>query len=99
MAAAVAAIVFAVKVIMGGFEMYGKYGQKMMGGVYILAGVVLIMKALEALCSAAGGAGAAGTNPVNGVATSSPTLGTGVGGFLQGMGGWSSAFDLGSLFK
>ncbi len=102
MAAAAVAIFFAIKVIMGGFEMYSKYGQKMMGGIYILAGVVLIMNAIKALCEAAGGAGAAGTTPtsINGVAgtAGTPVLG-GASGFLNGMGGMSSMFDLGSLLK
>ncbi len=106
MAAAAAAIFYAVKVIMGGFKMYSTYGQKMMGGLYIVAGIVLIMKAIEALCEAAGGAGSAGTEStkmVDGKSVTinkggSPVLG-GASGFLKGMGGWSSAFDLGSLFK
>jgi len=113
MVAAAAAIVFAIKVIIGGFTMFSKYGQKMMGGIYILAGVVLIMKALEALCEAAGGAGSAGSSPATAASSTTDAAGhtvltpekaavdpiLGKGNFLQGMGGWASAFDLGSLLK
>lgn len=100
MAAAVAAIVFAVKVIIGGFKMYSTYGQKMMGGVYIIAGIMLILKALQALCEAAGGAGNAGvtTKTVDGkpVTSGEPILGK--ENPLKTMGTWSKDFDIGSIF-
>lgn len=101
MVAAAAAIVFAIKVIMAGFTMYSKYGQKMMGGIYILTGVVLIMKALEALFEAAGGAGNAGsspatstTDPKTGVVTNTKAVDPIMGkdNFLQSMGGMSDIF-------
>ncbi len=99
MVAAAAAIVFAIKVIMAGFTMYSKFGQKMMGGIYILTGVVLIMKALEALFEAAGGAGGAGSSPAteagkNGATVTKPAVDPilGKGNFLQSMGGFSDIF-------
>lgn len=52
MATAAAAIFYALKVVMAGFKMYSQYGQKMMGGIYILTGLMLIYKAYEALMSA-----------------------------------------------
>lgn len=52
MAAAAAAIVFALKVVMAGYKMYSQYGQKMMGGIYIVTGLYLIYQAYQALSSA-----------------------------------------------
>ena len=52
MAAAAAAIFFALKVIYAGFKMFSEYGQKMMGGIYMLTGAVLIWKAWQALSGA-----------------------------------------------
>ena len=102
MAAAAVAIYFAVKIIMDGFKLYSEYGQKMMGGIYILTGVMLALKALQALFEAAGGAGSANTyseKTVDGklVTSGSKTPILGNNNFLQGMGGWSSAFDIGKL--
>jgi len=51
-ATAAAAIIFALKVVWAGFQMYSKYGQKMMGGIYMLTGAILVYKAYAALTSA-----------------------------------------------
>ena len=67
MAAAAAAIVFALKVVLAGFKMYSKFGQKMMGGIYIAAGLLLIYQAYQALMSAVDGAATA--NAGNGTGT------------------------------
>ncbi|MDO8804499.1 MAG: hypothetical protein Q7R35_08705 [Elusimicrobiota bacterium] len=105
MAAAAAAIYFAFKVIMAGYAMYSTYGQKMMGGIYMLTGVMLMLKAIEALGTAASGAGGAGataatsgtTIGVNGAtATVAGTpavpgvLGAGASGVLNGIGSMTS---------
>jgi hypothetical protein len=66
MVAAAAAIFFALKVLYAGFMMFSKYGQKMMGGIYMLTGALLIYKAIQALM-----AGYAGANPAP-VATVTP---------------------------
>lgn len=57
MATAAAAIFFALKVVYAGSKMFGEFGQKMMGGVYMVAGIMLAVKAIQALGEAAGGAG------------------------------------------
>lgn len=56
MAAAAAAIFFALKVMYAGMKMMTEYGQKMMGGIYMLTGAVLIWKAYQALMGAYNGA-------------------------------------------
>ena len=56
MAAAAAAIFFALKVIYAGMKMMTEFGQKMMGGIYMLTGAVLIWKAYQALMGAYNGA-------------------------------------------
>ena len=55
MATAAVAIFFALKVAYAGFMMFSKFGQKMMGGIYIVTGIMLAIKAIEALGEAAGG--------------------------------------------
>lgn len=55
-ATAAAAIFFALKVVYAGFKMFSEFGQKMMGGIYILTGVMLAYKAYQALMSAYNGA-------------------------------------------
>jgi len=57
MATAAAAIFFALKVVFAGYKMYSEFGQKMMGGVYMIAGIMLAVKAIQALGTAASGAG------------------------------------------
>lgn len=47
------AIGAALVVIFAGIEMMTKYDQKMMGGIYILSGVMLMIAAWNALCGAA----------------------------------------------
>jgi len=49
-AAGAAAIFFALKVVYAGFMMFSKYDQKMMGGIYILTGVMLAIQAWNAIC-------------------------------------------------
>jgi hypothetical protein len=61
MAAAAAAIFFALKVIYAGFKMYSEFGQKMMGGIYILTGVLLVYKAIMAVMDGYNGANPAPT--------------------------------------
>lgn len=56
-AAAAAAIFYALKVAYAGLMMFSKYGQKMMGGIYILTGVMLAYQAYEALMAAYDNAG------------------------------------------
>lgn len=105
MATAAVAIFFAAKVIYAGFMEFSKYGQKMMGGIYMVTGVMLMMKAIQALCDAAGGAGNAGTTttttpgtpPVTNTSWTNSVFGK--GNFLSSMGGWGKYFDMGSLFK
>lgn len=58
MATAAAAIFFALKVVYAGYKMFSEFGQKMMGGVYMIAGIMLAVKAIQALGEAASGAGA-----------------------------------------
>lgn len=65
-ATALAAIGFAIKVVLAGFKMYSEYGQKMMGGIYIVAGLLLIYQAWEALCGLEKGAGSDATKNLNG---------------------------------
>jgi len=104
MAAAAVAIYYAFKVVMAGYAMYSTYGQKMMGGIYMLTGVMLMLKALEALGTAASGAGGAGvtagtTAGVNGatatVAGTGPVLGSGIGGACSSLG--SGLSGIGSI--
>lgn len=49
-AAAMAAIFFAMKVVYAGMMMMTKYDQKMMGGIYVVTGLFLAYQAWEALC-------------------------------------------------
>jgi len=58
MATAAAAIFFSLKVVYAGYKMYSEFGQKMMGGVYMIAGIMLAVKAIQALGAAAGSDGA-----------------------------------------
>ena len=60
-ALAVAAIgaIFALKVIMAGMTLMNTYGQKMMGGIYVFTGVMLIIQLWNAACGAASNATAA----------------------------------------
>ncbi|OGR76489.1 MAG: hypothetical protein A2X32_11965 [Elusimicrobia bacterium GWC2_64_44] len=93
-AAAIFAIIKAITVIMAGFAMYSKFDQKMMGGIYILTGVMLMLEAIKALggaCSDAGGAGstttttaASGTTPATSVTT--PGVLGSAGGTLSSIG-------------
>ncbi len=86
MAAAAAAIFFALKVIYAGMKMMTEYGQKMMGGIYMLTGAVLIWKAYQALMGAYNGA-----NPP------STTQAVGGGGMTLIDGGSSAASSGGSM--
>jgi hypothetical protein len=52
MAAAAAAIFFALKVMYAGMKMMTEFGQKMMGGIYMLTGAILVWKAYQALSGA-----------------------------------------------
>lgn len=101
MAAAAVAIFYAIKVIIAGFNMYSKFDQKMMGGIYILTGVMLVIQALKALCEAAGGAGDLKTETGKNAAGQmqyKPTMGEGGSKFLSGLGKGAEMFDLGKLF-
>ncbi|MDD2804796.1 MAG: hypothetical protein PHV33_04520 [Elusimicrobiales bacterium] len=62
-AAAIFAIIKAITVIMAGFTMMNKFDQKMMGGIYILTGVMLMLEAIKALGQACSDAGSAGAKP------------------------------------
>jgi hypothetical protein len=53
MATAAGAIGAALVVVLAGIKMMTEYGQTMMGGIYILAGVMLMIAAWNALCGAA----------------------------------------------
>ena len=95
MAAAAAALFYAIKVILGGFKMYSTYGQKMMGGLYIVAGVMLAIKAVQAIMSAYSDAGTASdaaskTNSVTG------TKGVPVGDKFDG---WSKSTGIMDFLK
>lgn len=90
-ATALAAIGFAIKVVLAGFKMYSEYGQKMMGGIYIAAGLLLIYQAWEALCGLEKGGAKAGDPGATAI--------KGADGSIKGystkpMGGWS----IGKLF-
>jgi hypothetical protein len=58
MIAGYATIAAALLAVYAGFVMFTKYDQKMMGGVYMAAGLVLIMKAIEAMSDLPGKEGA-----------------------------------------
>jgi hypothetical protein len=60
--------------------MYSEFGQKMMGGIYILTGVMLAIQAWNAICGLGGESSTA-----NGVTTVTPNAGA--PGFMQGMAG------------
>lgn len=60
MVTAALAIAAAIVTIIAGVEMMTKYGQKMMGGIYVAAGAMLIIAAWNALCAAAGNTTATG---------------------------------------
>ncbi|MDD5208750.1 MAG: hypothetical protein PHV36_05140 [Elusimicrobiales bacterium] len=64
-ATALAAIGFALKVVMAGFKMYSEFGQKMMGGIYIVTGLMLAYQAWEALCGLEQGADADTSKSLN----------------------------------
>ena len=76
MATAAAAIAFALKVIYAGFMELSKYGQKMMGGIYMVAGAMLVIKALQALGEAANG-GATKADGIKSAAGGGPNYGWG----------------------
>lgn len=63
MVAGYATIVAALAVVYAGLMMFSRYDQKMMGGVYMAAGIILILKAMEAM------SGLTGTETKNGVTT------------------------------
>lgn len=67
MATAAAAIFYAGKVIFAGMKMISQFGQKMMGGIYVLTGVMLMIKAIESLGAAAEGAGMDWGKELNGM--------------------------------
>ncbi|MBI4349852.1 MAG: hypothetical protein HY550_00280 [Elusimicrobia bacterium] len=50
LATGAAAIFFALKVVYAGYKMYSEFGQKMMGGIYMLTGVMLAIQAWNAIC-------------------------------------------------
>ena len=80
--AAMFAIYKAITVIMAGFTMFSKYGQKMMGGIYILTGVMLILKAIEALGEACSGAGSAGSTAATAGTPATSVTTTGANGVV-----------------
>ena len=82
-ATAAAAIFYALKVAYAGFKMYSEFGQKMMGGIYILTGLMLAYQAYEALMSAWDNAGTAGKLE---------------GATPKGFDGWSKPGGIGQLF-
>lgn len=89
-AAAAAAIFFALRVAYAGFMMYSKYDQKMMGGIYILTGVMLAIQAWNALCGL--GETTDSSGKVTGMDKAAP-------GWLQGMGGANGmSINLGGMF-
>lgn len=49
LATGIAAIFFALKVVYAGFMMYSEFGQKMMGGIYMLTGIMLAIQAWNAI--------------------------------------------------
>lgn len=89
-AAAAAAIFFAAKVIFAGFKMFGEFQQKMMGGIYILTGVMLMMKAIEALGSAMSDAGGLTSSVTEGGTT---TVSNVFGGAAEGMQSFGGALS------
>lgn len=91
-----AAVAAAVVVIAAGIEMMTKYDQKMMGGIYILTGVMLIIAAWNALCGAAKATTDAGNSPW----FSSSISGSGINlGGLFGGGGAAAAGAAGAVKK
>jgi len=88
MATAAGAIGAALVVVLAGIKMMTEYGQTMMGGIYILAGVMLMIAAWNALCGAAstamegvaeGAAGPMGASSLSGA-------GINIGGLFGGGG-------------
>jgi hypothetical protein len=73
MASAAVGAIFALKVIFAGYKMYSEYGQKMMGGIYMAAGAMLLWQLWNAVCGAASNAASAPTTNTdsNGVVTKS----------------------------
>lgn len=91
LATGAAAIFFALKVVYAGFKMFSEFGQKMMGGIYILTGVMLAIQAWNAICGLDGGETTT-TTDANGGTVSSTTYPEGQPSFLNGMSG--NAIDL-----
>ncbi|MDA8132034.1 MAG: hypothetical protein M0011_11075 [Elusimicrobia bacterium] len=65
-ATALAAIFYALKVVYAGYKMMTEFGQKMMGGIYMAVGLMLVYQAWEALCGLEQGASDADTKSLNG---------------------------------
>ncbi len=78
LAAGVAAIFYALKVVFAGYKMYSEFGQKMMGGIYMLAGVMLAIQAWNAICGL--GADTPAANGKEAIPSNAPK-------FMQGMSG------------
>ncbi|PKM98801.1 MAG: hypothetical protein CVU79_00715 [Elusimicrobia bacterium HGW-Elusimicrobia-3] len=91
------AIAAALVVIFAGIEMMTKYDQKMMGGIYVLTGVMLIIAAWNALCGAAKATTAAGNTPWG--ASSLSGAGINLGGMFGGSGGAAAAGAAGAAKK
>jgi hypothetical protein len=84
LATGAAAIFFALKVVYAGFKMYSEFGQKMMGGIYMLTGVMLAIQAWNAICGLDGSTTGADGVVNNGA---SPTWMNGMSGMSINMGG------------
>jgi len=87
------AIGAALVVILAGIKMMTEYGQTMMGGVYILAGVMLMIAAWNALCGAASTAaeGATAANPAPWGAAKLSGAGINISGLFGGAGAAAGA--------
>lgn len=98
-AAAVTALVFAIKIVMAGLKLMNEFGQKWMGIMYAGIGIMLALKAVQVIMEAIGSAST--TTNADGDVTSSTNsiLGDSVSKTFNSIGSWSSALDIGSLLK
>ncbi|KAF0127054.1 MAG: hypothetical protein FD189_562 [Elusimicrobia bacterium] len=113
-AAAVVALVFAVKLILNGLTLMNEFGQTWMGGMYAMLGVMMAMKAIQVILDAMGSMGEASVDDLDSpkvvdgknvmedgkqVYNQKPIMGESTSGFFKDAGGLSSAFDIGSIMK
>lgn len=98
-AAAVVALVHAIKIIMGGFKLMNEFGQKWMGGMYIGIGIMLALKAVQVMLEAIGSASTTTDAKGNVTSDTNSILGDSVSKTFNKIGSWSSSFDIGALLK